>query len=86
MNKNEVYMNLRPVISKQLEVDVEKIRAAATGDERDRVDEIIALGTQYDCSDLTNPMIRDAVSVVDDNVVSHLYFPQQTYKPSPSSS
>jgi hypothetical protein len=47
------------------EVDVEKIREAATGEERERVDEIIALGTEYDCSDLTNPMIRSAVSVVD---------------------
>jgi hypothetical protein len=42
---------------KKEEVDLDKIRSEATGKERDRIREIDALLTKYDCQDLTRDLI-----------------------------
>ena len=46
-------------------VDVEAIRTAAVGEERERIDEIVAMGQRYDCMEIVKPMIAKPVSVAD---------------------
>lgn len=43
------------------QAEIDQIRTAATGEERERVDGLIALGTKYDCVELANTLIRDGV-------------------------
>ena len=43
------------------QAEIDQIRTAATGEERERVDGLIALGTKYECVELANTLIRDGV-------------------------
>jgi hypothetical protein len=47
------------------EADIEKIRLEATGEERNRIDEIFGLGKRYDCVDIITPFIRDGGTLAD---------------------
>lgn len=45
---------------KRTEIDVDRVRREATGAERQRIEEIHALGQRFDCADLVRPMLFDS--------------------------
>lgn len=51
--------------SKRAKIDVNKIRREAVGAERERVEEIFALGERFECEDITRPMIGDSEMTAD---------------------